>query len=362
MLDLKKLSPEVYRAVSLPVHIGAADLDFVADGAKESPRQRARILCHLGNDSLMAEMFVAYGPETYVRPNKHKKDEAVFVVRGECHVVFFNDAGTVMEVFKLSTRGESLSYYCRLPYGIYHTVIMQRDTILFESTPGPFDPTDVQYASWAPEEESLDVGQFSDELDDKITAKRYDSNQCRLTRFDAKVWYSADSWPRLGKSEEDFLKNELVLQQIDRCRICTHHSNEDRLRQMLMAFRGDTYIRPSRHKQDESLYVLEGAGRYVFFDDAGNVTKVVPLRPLGCGHSMFCRIPAMQWHALVMDGDMTVLETTAGPFRREDTEFPDWSPTDGENAAAYMKSLRAKIGEFRMADAIGRGQSGWTAR
>lgn len=343
MIDLKKLSPEVYQAVSLPVHIGAADLDFINAAAKESPRHRARILCHAGHDSLVAEMFVAYGPETYVRPNKHKKDEAVFVVRGECDVVFFSDAGTILEVFKLAARGGLLLYYCRLPYGVYHTVIMRTDTILFEATPGPFDTTDVQYALWAPEEGGQDVEQFTTGLkaSTRVLGKL---RQSELTRFDAKVWYAAESWPRLGQHEEDFLKNELALQQIDRCRICTHHSNEDRLRQMLMAFRGDTYIRPSRHKQDESLYVLEGAGKHVFFDDAGNATKVVPLGPLGSGQSVFCRIPAMQWHALVMNGDMTVLETTSGPFRREDTEFSDWSPPDVENSGAYMKSLRAKIG------------------
>ena len=154
----------------------------------------------------------------------------------------------------------------------------------------------------------------------------------------------------LSRQENEFLKDTLRQEHLDRLRICCHRAATDRLHEMLMVFSGDTYIRPSLHiDKEESLLVLEGFGTYVFFDDKGIISDRVPLGPIGSGRSFYCRIgqPVPQ----PVDG----IRPASGqgnhfwPFRREDTVFAPWSP-DGSNPEAvrsYLDSLRTTLGISR---------------
>ena len=95
-------------------------------------------------------MFVIYSSMTYVRPNKHfGKDESVFVIRGEADVLFFDDQGNVTELVKMGDMASQKAYYCRIPAGVFHTVLIRsNEIVLFEGTPGPFNPAETAYADW----------------------------------------------------------------------------------------------------------------------------------------------------------------------------------------------------------------------
>ena len=155
------------------------------------------------------------------------------------------------------------------------------------------------------------------------------------------VYISADPFPNIGENDIEFLKNITPESPRGRARICTHKTNDDRMHEMFIGFTGDNYVRPSRHiGKDESLHLLDGAGDYYFFDHKGNITDTVPLGPYSSEHQFYCRIPALQEHALVISSDKVVFhESTPGPFRREDTEFSSWSPPD-EDTAAVQKWLK----------------------
>ncbi len=317
MIPLKKLTTEAYQADPEDgvVHFGANEVDFISVAAGASPRSRCRILCHPDKDAKLHSMLVAYKAGTYIRPNRHRgKDESVTVLVGRCVVVFFNNQGKVTQSVQLGID----VYFCRIPVGMWHTLVLETDAVLLESTPGPFDPADTEYAPWVPaEREGFEPKVF---LRDVQEVKDW-----RYPHFkEEKPNVFVPEEPVVWFGEKECFLLESRTSGGDRSRALAHPSEQDRLQEMLLWFDGETPVRPSRHAEDETLYVLEGTGTYCFFDDHGSMTKQVPLGPLGSGKSCFCRVPAGRWHTLLLDGPMLVLEAAPGPFVKADTEYAPW--------------------------------------
>jgi cupin fold WbuC family metalloprotein len=348
MLNLKMKTTEAYQAMDAIVHVSQAELRFLAEAIHRSPRNRTRICAHKSVAERLHEMFVIYGKETYVRPNRHfGKDESVFVLEGRADFVFFDEQGEITQVVHMGDPSSGLAYYCRVPVGVYHTVLIRSDKIqLFEATPGPFDPSDTAYADWAPAESDPDaVAAYREQLDRRLpVAGGETAAMLPLKTLSPLVLAAIEPVVPLSGAENAFLKQRLQRDHLDRIRICCHRTIEDRLHEMLMVFSGDTYIRPSLHvDKEESLLVLEGFGTYFFFDEQGQVTGQVPLGPVQSGRSFYCRIPANTYHSLVVESDQLVVkETTSGPFTRDDTRFAPWSPdgTDRGAVTKYLGSLR----------------------
>ena len=81
MHSLKMMSPEAYQAFGKPVNYSFDQLNFLKSAIKESSRNRSRICTHDNAEEKLHEMFVIYGKDTYVRPNRHfGKDESILVV------------------------------------------------------------------------------------------------------------------------------------------------------------------------------------------------------------------------------------------------------------------------------------------
>ena len=345
-------STECYEAKDRISRLGAEELSFLAAAIDKSPRRRSRICTHRSVQERLHEMFVIYSDQTFVRPNKHiGKDESVFVIRGAADFLFFDDAGNVTQVVEMGDVASGKAYYCRVPQGVYHTIVMRSpEVMLFEATPGPFDPTETVYAEWGPQEtDTARVADYRAWMDAEVKRLRGrgDRRLIELEAISPLVLVATDAVVPLSSVENSFLVDKRRREQLDRLRICVHKTGEDRLHEMLMTFAGTTYVRPSLHvDKEESLYFIEGLATYVFFDDAGDVTSAVKLGPVGSGRDCYCRIPANTWHALVVESpDVLVKETTSGPFRRSDTVFADWCPDGTDQAAVdrYLSGLRARI-------------------
>ncbi|MBY0522091.1 MAG: WbuC family cupin fold metalloprotein [Gemmataceae bacterium] len=171
MLNLKMKTTEVYDVTDPIVQVSADELGFLDRAIHLSPRKRARICAHKSTSERLHEMFVIYNKETYVRPNRHfGKDESLFVIKGEADFVFFDESGKLTEVVRMGDVGSGKAYYCRVPATVFHTILIRSDQIvLFEATPGPFDPADTAYADWAPAESERDaIATYLDDLNRKI--------------------------------------------------------------------------------------------------------------------------------------------------------------------------------------------------
>ncbi len=317
MIPLVKLSSEAYRADGEVNHVGPQEAAFLSTAAHASPRHRCRILLHKSNDDALHSMLVAYCAGTYIRPNRHKgKDESVLVVRGSCVVCFFDGAGTMTRAVNLNERGSPLAYYCRIPQGVYHSVLVPRDCVLFESTPGPFDPADTEYAPWSPEEGDLPETQRWTDRAHLAAAVKTSNDVSPLATHGEAVLVASGDVAAFGDHEEHVVK-KMVADGLTCSRICAHKDESDRLQEMLLCFASGSA--PSRHKKDETLYALEGTANYVFFDGKGEATRIIPLAPGVC-----CRVPAGVYHSLVVDGPFLALEAAPGPFKKSDTEYADW--------------------------------------
>jgi cupin fold WbuC family metalloprotein len=121
---------------------------------------------------------------------------------------------------------------------------------------------------------------------------------------------------------------------------------------MIIAFTKDSYVRPSKHlDKEESIHVLEGEGSFVFFDETGEITFVVPVGGETSGRQMYVRTPKSTYHTLLIKSDRFIVhETTQGPFKREDTVFAKWAPEDGASIEVekYLKELADRVEKFRI--------------
>ena len=152
----------------------------------------------------------------------------------------------------------------------------------------------------------------------------------------------------LGPSDVAALKQRVPATARKRVRLCAHKDVEDKLHEMFVVYTKETYIKPNQHLgKDESLHIIGGAADFVFFDDEGRVTEVVPLSGYGSGHPFYCRIPQSAYHTWIIRSDTIVVhESTPGPFRRSDTVFAPWAPDEGDTAGigAFMSRLTDAIG------------------
>jgi cupin fold WbuC family metalloprotein len=352
MLTLDMKTTETYEAKDRVVSVGEEELAFLREAIQKSPRRRSRICTHRSVQEKLHEMFVIYSNDTFVRPNKHVgKDESVFVIDGAADFLFFDDAGAVTQVVEMGDVASGKAYFCRVPSGIFHTIIMRSPQImLFEATPGPFNPAETLYADWGPlESDTAAVANYRAWMDEEIRRATPDDPATLIPLAELGPLVLAASQPVVPwrRTENKFLKSRLRERHLDRLRICAHKTGDDRLQEMLMTFSGTTYIRPSLHvDKEESLFVLDGYATYFFFDDAGNVTSQVRLGPRGSGRPFYCRIPANTYHSLLVESpEILVKETTSGPFNRTDTIFASWAPeaTDQTAVASYLTRLRGML-------------------
>jgi cupin fold WbuC family metalloprotein len=338
-MELKKLSAEAYQSnETIPFFSFDQHLPFLIEARKDSTRGRTRILMHPNSASKLHEMYVLYGKQTFIRANMHiDKDESVYVLEGIVDVVLFENAGNISEVVRLEANSASVGSFIILPANQYHTVIIRSEiALLFESTPGPFNPAVTVYADWSPLEDDLNSQRlFLEEVDE--FRRKQASISSRVSEIDTILQRESQKVFRLqnqqyvGKSELSFLTRTLVSEELDRVRVCIHRDDTSELQEMFMVFSNNTFVNPSLHSdKDESLFVVEGLATYVFFDSQGEVIHRIPLGSPDnkLGRATYCRIPAGVIHSLVVESEVVIVkETTSGPFVKSGTHFPDWSPS-----------------------------------
>lgn len=157
----------------------------------------------------------------------------------------------------------------------------------------------------------------------------------RMEATNEEVYVADQRVVNIGRSDVEFLRERVHRNARKRIRLCAHKETEDKLHEMFVVYVKETYIRPNKHLgKDESLHILEGVADFVFFDDEGNVTDVVPLGHYSSGREFYCRIPESVYHTLLIRSDMIAIhESTPGPFKRADTIFAPWAPEEADVAA-----------------------------
>ena len=107
-----------------------------------------------------------------------------------------------------------------------------------------------------------------------------------------------------------------------------HKNEEDKLHEMMIVHKSNTYVRPHMHKKkSESFMVLNGKVDVVIFHKNGNVKNIIEMGSPSSGHYFYLKIPAGTYHSMIFHSKKTVYqEAVLGPFSAGDTIFAKWSP------------------------------------
>jgi cupin fold WbuC family metalloprotein len=168
-----------------------------------------------------------------------------------------------------------------------------------------------------------------------------------LRQQSADVYLAPGPIAAIGEKEIEILKSALAKSTRGRVRINAHPSGEDRLHEMFIAIRQDSYIRPHKHPgKSEAFHVVHGAVDIVVFDDDGDIIKIVPLAAGARDTPFYYRMSEPFFHTLIIHSDILVVhEITNGPFRPDAAVFAPFAPVEGEDSAVqrYRLELRSRV-------------------
>ncbi len=155
----------------------------------------------------------------------------------------------------------------------------------------------------------------------------------------------------IGAAEIEVLKLALANSPKGRVRINAHLNEDDRLHEMFIAFRPDSYIQPHMHpSKTESFHLVHGAVDIVVFENDGLVRQVIPLGAGDPTRAFYYRMSKPFFHTLLIRSDLLVIhEITNGPFEPSETVYASFAPpaSDAAAAAAYQATLIKKVDELR---------------
>ena len=357
MMQVRRISPEVYFANEPIVVVGPDEMSFLGDNVQSTERKRTRLCAHQDTEEKLHEMFVVYTSSTYMRPNKHPKDESVQILAGSADFVFFDPDGNVTEVLQMGDQASGLPFYCRVPREVYHTMLMRSERVaLHEGLSGPFrkDSTTI-FAPWAPlETDAPGIKKFSAriEADVALGVNGRRPAPLRMKQQSPEVFHSDEPIGKFGHSEMEILRRALPGTPGRRVRVCMHKSTDDSYQEMFIMFAKGSYLAASKHLgKDESVDVIEGKADFVLFDETGEITNVVEVGDRSTGLPFYLRTPHERYHAWIVRSDIfAVHETTEGPFRREDTILAPWSPGNLNDPIAvpkYQERLEKQVAQFK---------------
>ncbi len=105
-------------------------------------------------------MLIVLDAATYIRPHRHpKKSESFHVVEGALSVLLFGEDGDARRAIRLGDYASGRPFYYRLAEPIYHTVLVESAVVVFhETTNGPFDRAETEFAPWSPPEDDAEPG------------------------------------------------------------------------------------------------------------------------------------------------------------------------------------------------------------
>ena len=132
----------------------AHDVARLRERGSRAARKRARICTHPSMKDPLHEMIICLDRDAYIRPHRHAaKSESFHMIEGELDVVLFEDSGEIRQVIRMGAYQSRSPFFYRLMEPCYHTVLVRTPQAIFhETTNGPFDPADTEYAPWSPPE------------------------------------------------------------------------------------------------------------------------------------------------------------------------------------------------------------------
>ena len=172
-MKTRELNEEVLIADEPVIKVGPSDIQELKERASRNRRRRIRLCAHRDVDDKVHEMLIVHARDAYVRPHKHlTKSESFHIVEGSVDIVIFDDSGDIGEIVSMGDYSTGRKFYYRLSEPRFHTLVINSDYLVFhETASGPFDRSDMEFATWSPEEsDQAAVAEFSGELARRVSS------------------------------------------------------------------------------------------------------------------------------------------------------------------------------------------------
>ena len=156
----RTVSEEVLYPDDRVVMVDRGDIDALKRAAGGTRRLRSRLCTHPDAGDALHEMLIVHARGTYVRPHRQRlgKSESLHMIEGELDLVLFDDNGGIMTVMRMGEFQSGKLFYYRVAESFFHTLLIRSETAVFhETTNGPFQPGDTEFAPWAPEESDAEA-------------------------------------------------------------------------------------------------------------------------------------------------------------------------------------------------------------
>jgi len=160
------------------------------------------------------------------------------------------------------------------------------------------------------------------------------------------VFYPKHDFVVIAKKDIDRLFQVALRNPRQRARYCTHTSVDDEVHEMIIYHTKGTYIRPHKHiGKIESFHLIDGEADVVIFDEEGNIENVLSLGVYESGKCFYYRVLESVYHTQIFKKSTVFHEATRGPFDKNDTIFPSWSPAEDESGLVneYVKKLNLQL-------------------
>ena len=146
------------------------------------------------------------------------------------------------------------------------------------------------------------------------------------------VYYVDGAVSMLGPADLEFLQDRAGENSRRRSRLCMHTGPQEIVQEMFIVHPRGAYVRPHKHLgKPESFLVIDGDVDVVLFDDAGRVTRMVPMGPFASGKMFYYRLQEPVYHTLIIRSEYLFFkEVTSGPFKREENVFAPWAPGEDD--------------------------------
>jgi len=126
-------------------------------------------------------------------------------------------------------------------------------------------------------------------------------------------------------------------------RYCFHREVKSKVQEMIICHKKGYYVRPHKHlDKEESIFVIKGKAKAVFFNNSGNIKHIIDLGDLKSKKCFYYKLNSKYFHTLIIQSKYFIFhEVSEGPFRKNMTKFASWSP-DKKNLI-FNRNLNKKI-------------------
>ena len=158
------------------------------------------------------------------------------------------------------------------------------------------------------------------------------------------VFFNKQEVMDVGEEWINILKMEAEQSDKHRARLCLHQDPKDLIQEMIIVLSQKATIRPHRSpNKPETISVLEGKLKLFMFDDEGTIKKTLYMEGTSNRYPSIIRMSSGPWYTYIPLTEFIVIhEVTSGPFRKDDTIFPNWGPEEGPELDNFLTNIHGR--------------------